>query len=70
MSIGTMMVAATALVLGAATAAVAIINHEVNTSIAAFAPQNDLAAVSAQNPVAGCDTDEAPIFQGQWPLHY
>jgi len=59
-----MMVAATALVVSAATAAVAIINHEVNTSIAAFAPHSDLAAVSAQNPVAGCDTAEALIFQG------
>src|SRR5262249_17149254 len=37
---------------------------------AAFAPPNAPAAVSARNPVAGCDTDEAPIFQGQWPLHY
>jgi hypothetical protein len=70
MSIQTMVGLAAALVLGAATAAMAIINHEVNTSIAAFAPQNDLAAVSAQNPVTDCDTDEAPIFQGQWPLHY
>jgi len=47
-----------------------MINYEANAPLAAFAPQNDPAAVSAQNPVAGCDTDEAPIFQGQWPLHY
>jgi len=70
MSTQTMVGLAAALVLGAATAAVAIINHEANTSIAAFAPQNDPAAVSAQNPAASCDTDEAPIFQGQWPLYY
>jgi hypothetical protein len=69
MSIATMTVAATALVLGAATAAVAIMNHEVNTSIAALAPQNDPAVVSAQKP-ASCDADGAPIFQRQWPLHY
>src|SRR5262249_57771347 len=52
------------------TAAAAMINYEANAPLAAFAPQNDAAAVSAQNPVAGCDTNEAPIFQGQWPLHY
>jgi hypothetical protein len=70
MSIQTMVALAAALVLGAATAAVAMINHEVNASLAAVAPQNDPAAVSAQNPVAGCDTNEAPIFRGQRPLHY
>ena len=70
MSTGTKIALTAALVLGAATAAAAMINYEVNAPLAAFAPQNDLAAVSAQNPVAGCDTDEAPIFQGQWPLHY
>jgi hypothetical protein len=70
MSTQTMIALAAAFVLGAAAAAVATINYEVNASLAAFAPQNDLAAVSAQNPVASCDTDEAPIFQGQWPLHY
>ena len=36
MSTQTMVGLAAALVLGAATAAVAIINHEANTSIAAF----------------------------------
>jgi hypothetical protein len=70
MSTETMIAVAAALVLGAGTAAVAMINYEANAPLAAFAPQNDPAAVSAQNPVAGCDTDEAPIFQGQWPLHY
>jgi len=70
MSTETMIAVAAALVLGAGTAAVAMINYEANAPLAVFAPQNDPAAVSAQNPVAGCDTDEAPIFQGQWPLHY
>jgi hypothetical protein len=70
MSTETMIAVAAALVLGAGTAAVAMINYEANVPLAAFAPQNDPAAVSAQNPVAGCDTDEASIFQGQWPLHY
>jgi hypothetical protein len=70
MSTETMIAVAAALVLGAGTVAVAMINYEVNAPLAAFAPRNDPAAVSAQNPVAGCDTDEAPIFQGQRPLHY
>ena len=70
MSTETMITVAAALVLGAGTAAVAMINSEANAPLAAFAPRNDPAAVSAQNPVAGCDTNEAPIFQGQWPLHY
>jgi hypothetical protein len=70
MSTQTMVGLAAALVLGAGTAAVAMINYEANAPLAAFAPENDPAAVSAQNPLAGCDTDEAPIFQGQWPLHY
>ena len=68
MSTETMIAVPAALVLG--TAAVAMINYEAHAPLAAFAPQNDPAAVSVQNPVAGCDTDEAPIFQGQWPLHY
>src|SRR5262249_50994586 len=62
MSTRTMIALAAALVLGAAAAALATIDYEVSASFAAFAPQNDPAAVSAQNPVAGCDTDEAPIF--------
>jgi hypothetical protein len=70
MSTATMIAVAAALVLGAATAAVAMINYEVNASLAAFAPQNDPAAVSAQHPVAGYDTNEAAIFRAQWPLHY
>jgi hypothetical protein len=70
MSTDTMIAVAAALVLGAGTAAVAMINYEANAPLAAFAPQNDPAAVSTQNPVAGCDTDEAPIFQGQSPLYY
>ena len=70
MSTETMIALTEALIFGASTAAVAMINYEANAPLAAFAPQNDPAAVSAQNPVAGCDTDEAPIFQGQWPLHY
>ena len=61
---------AVVLALGAATAAVAMTNYEVNASLAAFAAQNDPAAAAAQNPVAGCDTNEAPIFRGQRPLHY
>ena len=70
MSTDTILAVAAALVLGAGIAAVAMINYEANAPLAAFAPQNDPAAVSAQNPAAGCDTDEAPIFQGQWPLRY
>jgi hypothetical protein len=70
MSTGTMIALAAALILGAATAAVAMINYEVNASVVAFASQNDPAAVAAQNTVAGCDTNEAPIFRGQWPLNY
>src|SRR5262249_35714974 len=53
-----------------ATAAVAMINYEVNASPAAATPHNNPAAVAAQNPGAGCDTNEAPIFRGQRPLHY
>ena len=70
MSTETMIAVTAALVLGASRAAVAMINYEAHAPLAAFAPQNDPAAVSVQNPVAGCDTDETPIFQGQWPLHY
>jgi hypothetical protein len=70
MSTHTMVALAAALVLGAAAAAVATINYEVNASLATLAPQNDLAAVAAQTPVAGYDTNEAAIFRGQWPLHY
>jgi hypothetical protein len=70
MSTGTMITLAAALILGAATAAMAMINYEVNASLAAFAPQNDPAAVSAQHRVAGCDTNEPAIFRGQWPLTY
>jgi hypothetical protein len=58
-----------ALALGAATAAATMINHEVDASLA-FVPQNAAAAVTAQNPVAGCDTNDAPIFRGERPLHY
>ena len=70
MSTKTMIGLAVALALGAATVAVAMTNYKVNASLAAFAPQNDPTAAAAQNPVAGCDTNEAPIFRGQWPLHY
>ena len=41
MSSETMLALVAALVLGAATAAVAMINYEVNASLVAFAPQND-----------------------------
>jgi hypothetical protein len=70
MSTQTMIALAAALVLGAGTAAVAMINYEANASLAAFVPQNAPAAVSAQNPVADCDTNESTIFRVQWPLHY
>ena len=70
MSTETMIGLAVVLALGAATVAVAMTNYEVNASLAAFAPQNDPAVVAARNPVAGCDTNEPPIFRGQWPLHY
>ncbi len=66
MSTETKIALAVALVLGA-TAAVAMINYDVNASPAASTPQNNAAAVAAQNPGAGCDTNEAPIFR---PLHY
>jgi hypothetical protein len=69
MSTETKIALAVALVLGA-TAAVAMINYDVNASPAASTPQNNAAAVAAQNPGAGCDTNEAPIFGGQRPLHY
>jgi hypothetical protein len=69
MSTMTMIALAAALVLGAATAAAAM-NYEVNASLAAFAPQKEPAAVAAQNSVAGCDTEEAPIFRTQRPLLY
>ena len=39
MSTGTMIAVAAALVLGAGTAAVAVINYEANAPLAAFAPQ-------------------------------
>ena len=69
MSTETKIALAVALVLGA-TAAVAMINFDVNASPAASTPHNNPAAVAAQNPGAGCDTNEAPIFRGQRPLHY
>ena len=68
MSTETKIAFAVALVLGAT--AVAMINYDVNASPAASTPQNNPAAVAAQNPGAGCDTNEAPIFRGQRPLHY
>jgi hypothetical protein len=69
LSTETMIALAVALVLGA-TAAVAMINYDVNASLAASTPQNNPAAGATQNPEAGCDTNEAPIFRGQRPLHY
>jgi hypothetical protein len=64
MSTETKIALAVALVVGV-TAAVAMVNYD-----AASTPQNNPAAVAAQNPGAGCDTNEAPIFRGQRPLHY
>ena len=54
---------AVVLALGAATAAVAMTNYEVNASLAAFAPQNDPAAVSAQNPVQVATPMKRPFFE-------
>jgi hypothetical protein len=70
MSTQTMVALAAVLALGAATAAATMVNHKVNASLPAFVPQNAPAAVTAQNRVAGCDTDESAIFREQWPLHY
>jgi len=63
MSTETMITVAAALVLGAGTAAVAMINYEANAPLAAFAPRNDPAAVSAQNPVAGCASMKHRFFK-------
>jgi hypothetical protein len=63
MSTDTMIAIAAALVIGAGTAAVAMINYEANAPLAAFAPQNDPAAVAIQHPVASCDTTKHPFFK-------
>ena len=39
-------------------------------SVHAWGWKGALDAPASANPVAGCDTNEAPIFRGQWPLHY
>jgi hypothetical protein len=70
MSIQTVIAFPAALVLGAGIAAGAMINYKANVSLAAFASQNDPAAVSAQDRAVACDTNESTIFRGQRPLQY
>ncbi len=65
MTTETMIAVFAALVLGAATAAVAMINYEANASLAAFAPKSALTAAYAQNRLAGYDASGAAIFRGQ-----
>lgn len=65
MSSETMIALAAALVFGAATVALAMLNYEINTSVAPLALQSNPAAVSAENRAAGCDTNGAAIFRGQ-----
>jgi hypothetical protein len=55
------------LVFGTAIAAVAIINYEVNASLAAFAPKSALTAAYVQNWVVGHDASGAVIFRGPLP---
>jgi len=61
----TMVALSAALVFGAATAAVAMINYEANASLAALDARRAAAAVHAQNRAAGCDTGAQAIFGGQ-----
>jgi hypothetical protein len=54
-----------ALLLGTAMAAVAIINHEANASLAALDPQKAPAAVHAKDWVAGYDTNGTAALRSQ-----
>jgi hypothetical protein len=54
-----------ALVFGTATAAVAIINYEINASLATLDPQSVPAAACTPNWVAGYDVGGAAIYRGQ-----
>lgn len=54
-----------ALVFGTATAAVAIINYEINASLATLDPQSVPAAVCTPTWVAGYDASGAAIYRGQ-----
>jgi hypothetical protein len=57
-------IALLALVFGTATAAVAIVDHELNASLAALDPQSFPGAVCAQDWLAGYDTGSV-IYRGQ-----
>ena len=62
----TMIALSVALVVGTATAAVAMTNARANNPRAAFASQRGPAAVHASNmDVVGYDTSGAAIFRGQ-----
>lgn len=52
-----------ALIFGTATAAVAIINYEINASLTALDPQSVPAAVCAPNWVAGYDAAGAAMYR-------
>jgi hypothetical protein len=64
MSSETMIALAAALVFGAATVALAVLNYEVNTSLAPLALQGSPATICADNRTAGCDTNGASFFDG------
>jgi hypothetical protein len=53
-----------ALVFGAATAAVAIMNYEINASLVALDPECVPAAVCTPNWVAGYDASGPAIYRG------
>ncbi len=54
-----------ALVFGTAAVAVAIVNHEINASLAALDPESAPASVCPQNWAPGYDTTGAAIFREQ-----
>jgi hypothetical protein len=54
-----------ALVFGTATAAVAIINYEINASLVALDREGVSAAVCTPNWVAGYDASGAALYRGQ-----
>lgn len=61
----TMFVLAVALVVGAATAALAVVNYEANASLAALDAPSASAAARSQNLVTGYDNSGAAIFWTQ-----
>ncbi len=54
-----------ALVFGAATTAIAIMNYEANASLAALAPKSALTATCAQHWLAEYDAGRPVVFRGQ-----